>query len=137
MGLDSGACIEGCDENVVLFGKEVGMSERSWRVMPGNRLGRWSVGLIAVMPILFVIGSSFSSSLYESIPAGRTLPADIAARPFLALTMLAGMAAGISGFITGLLAIVKQKENALLVYISTVIGGLLTLYLVGELALPH
>jgi hypothetical protein len=113
------------------------MSERSWRVMPGNRLGRWSVGLIAVMPILFVVGSSFSSSLYESVPAGRTLPADIAARPFLALTMLAGMAAGISGFITGLLAIVKQKENALLVYISTVIGGLLTLYLVGELAFPH
>ena len=113
------------------------MSERSWRVMPGNRLGRWSVGLTAVMPILFVIGSSFSGSLYESIPAGRTILADIAARPFLALTMLAGMAAGISGFITGLLAIVKQKENALLVYISTVIGGLLILFLVGEIAFPH
>ena len=113
------------------------MSERSWRVMPGNRLGRWSVGLIAVMPILFVIGFSLSRSLYESIPAGRTILADIAARPFLALTMLAGMAAGISGFITGLLAIVKQKENALLVYISTVIGGLLILFLVGEIAFPH
>ena len=61
----------------------------------------------------------------------------IASRPLLALTMLAGMAAGISGFITGLLAIVKQKENALLVYVSTVIGGLLTLFLVGELAFPH
>ena len=113
------------------------MSKRSWRFMPVNRLGRWSVGLIVVMPILFVIGSSFSGSLYESIPAGGTIPADIAARPFLALTMLAGMAAGISGFITGLLAIVKQKEHALLVYISTVIGGLLILYLIAELAFPH
>lgn len=113
------------------------MSERSWRFMPGTTLGRWAVGLIAVMPILFVFGSSFSRSLYESVSAGRTILADIASRPLLALTMLAGMAAGISGFITGLLAIVKQKENALLVYVSTVIGGLLTLFLVGELAFPH
>ena len=51
--------------------------------------------------------------------------------------MLAGMAAGISGFITDLLAIVKQKENALLVYVYTEIGGLLTLFLIGELAFPH
>ena len=113
------------------------MSERSWRLMPGNKLGRWSVGFIAVMPILFVIGSSFTSSLYESVTAGPTILADIASRPLLALTMLAGMAAGILGFITGLLAIVKQKENALLVYVSTVIGGLLILYLAGELAFPH
>jgi hypothetical protein len=105
--------------------------------MPGTLVGRWSVGLIAVMPILFVIGSSFSQSLYESVPAGRTILADINARPFLALFMLTGMATGISGFITGFLAIVKQKKNALLVYISTVIGGLLTLFLIGELAFPH
>jgi thiamine transporter ThiT len=112
------------------------MSERSWRLMPGTSVGRWSVGLIAVMPILFVIGSSFSRSLYESVPAGRTILADIAERPILALSMLAGMAAGISGLITGLLAIVKQEENALLVYISTVVGVLLTLFLIGELAFP-
>ncbi|RLD01199.1 MAG: hypothetical protein DRI65_15795 [Chloroflexota bacterium] len=113
------------------------MSERSWRFMPGTTLGRWTVGLIAVMPILFVIGSSFTRSLYESVPAGRTILADISARPFLALSMLAGMATGFSGFITGLLAIVKHKENALLVYVATVIGGLLTLFLIGELAFPH
>ncbi len=113
------------------------MAERSLRLMPGNKLGRWSIGLIVVMPIFFVIGSSFSSSLYESVTAGRTILADIATRPFLALTMLAGMAAGISGFITGLLAIVKQKDHALLVYISTLIGGLSVLFLVSEVAFPH
>ena len=113
------------------------MSERSWRLIPRTTPGRWSVGLIVVMPILFVIGFSLSGSLYESVPAGGTIPADIAARPFLALTMLAGMATGILGFITGLLAIVKQKEKALLVYISTVIGGLLILYLIAELAFPN
>ena len=101
--------------------------------MPGVH----SAARIVVMPILFVIGSSFAGSLYESVQAGQTILADITARPFLALTMLAGMVVGISGFVTGILAIVKQKENALLVYISTVIGGLLMLYLIAELAFPH
>ncbi len=113
------------------------MSERSWRLMPGTALGTWTVGLIVAMPILFIIGSSFSNSLYELVPAGGTILADIAARPYLALTMLAGMVTGIAAFIVGLLAIVKHKENALLVYVSTVIGGLLILFLIGELAFPH
>lgn len=82
--------------------------------MPRSPLGAWAVGLIITMPILFVIGSSLSSSIYESVLAGRSLLADVAARPFLALTMLAGIGVGISAFIVGLLAIVKHKENALL-----------------------
>lgn len=113
------------------------MTERSWRLAPSTTLGRWAVGLIVAMPILFVIGSSLTSSLYESVPAGQTILADIAARPALALAMLAGMGAGISAFVVGLLAIVKRRENALLVYVSTVIGGLLVLFLASEVAFPH
>ena len=113
------------------------MTKLPWRIIPGTTAGRWSVGLIVAMPILFRIGSSFTNSLYESVPAGRTILADIAARPALALTMLAGMAAGISAFIVGLLAIIRQKERALLVYGSTVIGALLIVFLAGEIAFPH
>ena len=113
------------------------MTNQTSRIIPNTTLGKWSVGLIVAMPILFRIGTSFTDSLYESVPAGRTIPADIAARPALALTMLAGMVTGISAFITGLLAIIKQRENALLVYISTVIGALLILFLIGEILFPH
>ena len=113
------------------------MSERSWTLMPGTAQGWWSVGFIVAMPILFIIGSSFSSSLYDSAPGGQTILADIAARPLLALTMLAGMLAGISAFIVGLWGIIRKKEKALLVYGSTTIGALLILYLFAELAFPH
>jgi hypothetical protein len=89
------------------------------------------------MLILFIIGASFTDSLYKLVPAGGTILADIAARPALALTMLAGMVAGIAAFITGLLAIIRQKESALLVYTSTVIGALLVLFLAGEIIFPH
>ena len=113
------------------------MTKQPWRITPRTTLGKWSVGLIVAMPILFVVGSSFTDSLYESVPAGETILADIAARPALALTMLAGMVAGFLAFIVGLLAIVRQKEKALLVYVSTVIGALLMLYLAGEMVSPH
>jgi len=120
-----------------LMRKEDSMTKQPWRIMPKTTLGKWSVGLIVAMPILFIIGTSFTNSLYKSVPAGGTILADIAARPALALTMLAGMVAGISAFITGLLAIIRQKEHALLVYVSSSIGALLVLFLAGEILFPH
>jgi hypothetical protein len=113
------------------------MTKRTLRILPITKLGKWSVGLIIAMPLLFVIGISFTNSLYKSVPAGGSILADIAARPALALTMLTGMAAGISAFIIGLLAIIKQKENALLVYVSSLIGALLLIFLSGEILFPH
>ena len=113
------------------------MTKRPWRILPGTTLGKWSIGLIIAMPLLFAIGFSFTNSLYQSVPAGGTILADIAARPALALTMLAGMAAGISAFITGLLATFRQNDHALLVYVSTFIGALLVFYLAGEMLFPH
>ena len=113
------------------------MTKPSWRIAPKTILGKWSVGLIVTMLIFFIIGTSFTNSLYKSVPAGGTILADIAARPALALTMLAGMVAGISAFIIDLLAIIRQKETALLVYVSTLIGALMTLFLAGEIVFPH
>ncbi len=113
------------------------MTKQPWRIMPITTIGKWSVGLIVAMPLLFIIGTSFTNSFYKSVPAGGTILADIAARPALALTMLAGMVAGISAFITGLLAIIRQKEYALLVYVSSSIGALLVLFLAGEILFPH
>jgi hypothetical protein len=105
--------------------------------MPKTQSGKWSLGLIAAMPVLFFIGMSFTNLLYESVPAGNSILEDIARRPALALTMLAGNVSGISAFITGLIAIIRQKERALLVFVATVIGALLILFLIGEILFPH
>ena len=111
--------------------------KKPWRIIPSTILGKWSIGLIIAMPLLFIIGTSFSNSFYKSTPAGDTIFEDISARPALALSMLAGMVSGIFSFISGLLAIIKQKENAVLVYISSTIGTLLVLFLAGEILFPH
>ena len=106
-------------------------------LLPKTKLGKWSLGLIITMPVLFIIGASFTNSLYQSVSAGETILADIAQRPALVLTMLSGMATGILAFVTGLIAIIKKKERAIFVYISTFIGALLILFLVGEVLYPH
>jgi len=106
-------------------------------LIPKTILGKWSLGLIVAMPALFFFGSSFTNSLYKSVPAGSSIIEDIAGRPALALTMIAGMIAGISAFIVGLIAIIKQEERAPLVYVATSIGMLLILFLIGEVLFPH
>lgn len=116
---------------------EVLSSKRFAPVMPKTKLGWWSVGAIIAMPLLFIIGTSFTDSLYRSVPAGETIVADIVARPILALAMLAGMGAGILALIAGLVAIIRQKERAVLVYVSSSVGALLVLFLIGEILFPH
>jgi hypothetical protein len=113
------------------------MEKRPWSFLPKTQSGKWSVGLIIAMPLLLMIGSSFTNSLYPSVPSGGTILADIAARPALALTMLAGMLAGILAFVTGLFAIARKKERAIAVYIASFFGALLILFLIAEILFPH
>jgi hypothetical protein len=113
------------------------LDKHTWSFVPKTQSGKWSIGLIITMPLLFMIGSSFTNSIYKSVPAGGKILADIAARPALALTMLAGMLAGILALVTGLWAIARKKEQALLVYISSLVGALLVLFLVSEILFPH
>jgi len=46
-------------------------------VLPKTKLGQWSLGLAAAMPVLLLIGMSFTNLLYESVPAGSTILEDI------------------------------------------------------------
>lgn len=121
----------------LLLPEENEMQKQSLTFLPTTKPGWWSIVLIIVMPILIVIGSSLTDLLYPSVPAGGTILEDIAARPALAITSLVGMVAGIFAFIVGLAAIVRNKERALLVIVSSLLGALLLLFLVGEVILPH
>jgi Na+/melibiose symporter-like transporter len=96
--------------------KEDSMKNHPWTIVPTMALGKWSVGLIIAMLILFAIGS--------------LLPED---RSVLVLTMVAVIITGISAFITGLLAMLKQKDKALAVVVSIAIGTLLIWILGGAI----
>ncbi|MFH1426779.1 MAG: hypothetical protein ABIG66_05120 [Candidatus Kerfeldbacteria bacterium] len=105
-------------------------------IVPITKLGKWSIGLIVTMPMLFVIGSLLVN-VYEGVSSGETILKDIVARPGVALPMLAGFGSGIAAFVTGLVALTKGKERAVLVFLSTIVGALLILFLVAEITSPH
>ena len=103
--------------------------------MPKTALGLWSLILVVAMPILLLIGPTFTNTIYAGISAGKTILQDIAARPLLALTMLAGFGCGIAAFITGLIALIKDKERAIFVYISTFIGACTVLFVIFQVVI--
>jgi len=89
--------------------------------VPKSGLGKCSIGLIAMVPILFFIGISFVS-YYKSVPAGKTILRDIAARPGVSLAMLGGFVSGITAFFCGIIGITKRKDYSVLAFISTIVG---------------
>ena len=105
--------------------------------MPKTILGKWSIGLVPAMVLLFFLGFSLTDTLYAGVPAGGTIFADILGRPALALSMLAGFGAGISAFIVGLIGIIQRKERGALVFISTLVGAAVVLFLIAEFVFPH
>lgn len=107
------------------------------KVLPKSRLGIWSIMLIILMPILLFVGRTTFLNFYANIPAGKTIPQDMVIRPGIALPMLSGIFSGIAAFVTGMLAIWKKEERALLIYISSFMGLLVCLFVLGEMIFPH
>ena len=104
--------------------------------IPRAFLGKYSVALIIAMPIFFYIGMSFVE-FYEFVPAGKTIPRDVIARPGVALPMLAGFICGIAAFFTGIMSIVKKKDYSIIVFLSSTMGFLVLLWCLAEVLFPH
>ncbi len=105
-------------------------------ITPKTKIGKRSVYLIVAMPLLFIAGS-FLSVYYQNAPASDTIWEDVINRPFLSLTMIVGMGCGLAAFVTGLMAIIREKERGILIYFSVVMGALLIFFLLGEIISPH
>ena len=105
-------------------------------VLPKTRAGKWSLGLIIAMPCLIFAGSVLVQ-LYPNVPPAGTIQADLISRPGVGIPALAGMASGLLALITGLVAIIKHKERALLVYTAVAMGLLLVFFLAGEFFYPE
>ena len=87
--------------------------------IPKTVLGKWSVGLIATFFLSLVV---FHFCLRGSD-----------AEKLIALSITA--AAGVGAFFTGIVGVIKSKEGAILVFLSTVIGFLVLMFIlpgIGE-----
>ncbi|MGI2336275.1 MAG: hypothetical protein ACRKGH_06515 [Dehalogenimonas sp.] len=98
--------------------------------MPKTRLGQWSVGLLAFFIVLFGVFQVF-------VATGQRGGDTIFSNPLLAVPIsLAGLA-GISAFFTGTVCIIKNTERPFLVWIASIVGFVVFVFILGELLFPH
>ena len=97
---------------------------------PNTALGKWSVILIVVSFIFFIL-------LFSFIASGQRGGDTFFSRPALAVPMLLAGISAACAFFTGITCIIRNRERAIFVYISTVIGFFILLFGLAEIIFPH
>ncbi|WP_339060328.1 hypothetical protein [Tepidibacillus marianensis] len=101
------------------------------RLMPNTKLGKWSRGLLIGFLILLVLGTVIAS--IQRPTADQTFFSN----PLFSILMISPVVAAIFSFLTGIVAVFKKKERSILVLLSTAIGLLILVILLGEFLFPH
>ena len=103
-------------------------AKRRSLIWPVTRLGWWGIGLVALYAILSILNTAVFMRVTFSEQVTRTV------LPFYGIFMLL---CGLAGTIIALIAIIRNKERSILVWIC-LLPGLFVLFLVfGELLFPH
>ena len=103
--------------------------------MPKTRLGKWSVGFGTAFAA-FLLFSPILMALNQQ-QVGNEIIMNTLVRPFLIAIGLLAMASGLLAFFTGIISFVKYKERSVLIYVTTFIGLLAVVFLLGEFLVPH
>lgn len=98
--------------------------------MPTTKTGKWSIGLFFVFILCLVVFLILVAASYRG---------DDSFFSFSPLTIpaLLGFSGAISGFVTGLISIIKSKERSVMIIVATMIEFFLLFLVVGEVAYPH
>lgn len=98
--------------------------------MPKTHLGKWSTGLIIAFLLLFIVFRLL-------VMSGQRGGATFFSNPALAITGLLMGTSGILSFFTGIIGIIKNKERSVLVFLATIIGLFILIFVLGEFLSPH
>ena len=96
-------------------------------LIPKTHLGQWSIWLITVFIVLFII---FQILVASGQRGGATFFSNLA----LSIPMSIAGIAGILAFFTG---IIKSKERSIIVFSSTIIGFFILVFVSAEILFPH
>ena len=97
---------------------------------PNTALGKWSVILIVASFIFFIL-------LFSFIASGQKGGDTFFDRPALAVPMLLAGISATCAFFTGITSVIRNRERAIFVYISTVIGFFVLFFFLAEILFPH
>lgn len=77
------------------------------------------------------------ATLYTFIALGQRGGETFFSNLLLAIPGILAAILGTLSFVTGVVAVIKNKERSTLVYLATIIGLLVTLFWLGEIIFPH
>ena len=97
---------------------------------PTTTLGTWSVRLTAAFILVLIL---FSAILASGERGGEGFFSNLS----LAIPMLIAAILAVSSFFTGIICIIRNKERAVFVFVSTSIGILVMLWGLAEIIFPH
>ena len=98
-------------------------------LIPKTTMGKWSTGLIITSFLFFAV---FLIEVASGLVGGDTWTWD-----WPAITMLLAGVSAISSLVTGIIGIVKSKERSVLVFLATLIGLFVLIFVLGEFLFPH
>ena len=99
-------------------------------LLPNTRLGKWSMNLIIAFFLLFLL---FQLLILSGQRGGNTFFDNL----LLSIPWLFMVVCGIASFFTGTISIIKKKERAVFVFLSTALGFFILLFVLGEFLFPH
>jgi len=99
--------------------------------MPKTILGKWSVGLVLLFFFLLATGILVISR------QGPRVDQTFFDNPVASIPMLSAGASAIAAFFAGIISIFKYKERSVSVFMATVIGLFVMVFMLGEVLVPH
>ena len=93
-------------------------------------LGIWSVRLLVVFFLFLLI-------FYALVASGQRGGDTFFSNPVLTVPILIAGLSAVGAFFTGIICIVRNRERAVSVFLSTAIGFFVLLYGLAEIIFPH
>jgi hypothetical protein len=110
----------------------VGVFKKKMKITftPKTSLGKWSIGLILAFFIFLII---FFILIELGERGGETIFSNLK----LLIPFSLAVISAIASFFTGIMGIFKKKEKSVLVFLSTILGFLILLWILAEILFPH
>jgi hypothetical protein len=97
---------------------------------PGTRQGWWSAGFLVGILVFF---GAFQALVASGQRGGETFFSN----PWLAVAILAAAGSAIAGGVMAGIAIFRKGERSFFSFVALLLGILVAIFMIGEIALPH
>lgn len=104
-------------------------------MIPKTKLGKWSVGLVIAFWLLFLL-TQLTEIIGRQSNAFDSAGANIF-QILIPVFVIPAALAGIGAFVCGAIAIAKHKERGWLVFLSSLWGLLILMFVLGEFLVEH